>query len=122
MRTEDTAYNITSERTERRRCPKRRLFLSGMALFFLIVIIGVKLNCFSVESDAIDVRTSYKYYTSVQVQDGDSLWSIADQYLTSEYCSHETYVQELIAINHLSDTTIHAGKYLTVPYFSSEYK
>ncbi|MCI8549347.1 MAG: LysM peptidoglycan-binding domain-containing protein [Lachnospiraceae bacterium] len=63
----------------------------------------------------------YKYYTSVQIRPGDTLWDIA-----SEYCHDSSqvnaYVKELKEINHLRNNEIYAGKYLTVIYYSDEYK
>ena len=63
----------------------------------------------------------YKYYTSVQIHPGDTLWDIA-----SEYCDNseqiQEYMRELRHINRLKSDAIHAGRYLTVVYYSEEYK
>lgn len=63
----------------------------------------------------------YKYYTSIQIQEGDSLWSIAGQYASSCGMEKNVYVTELKAINGLKKDTIHAGQYLTVFYCQEEY-
>ncbi len=70
-------------------------------------------------SSALD-HTVYKYYTSIQIQPGDTLNSIAEEYMTAEYESTQEYVDEVISMNGLTSTTIHAGAYLTVPYYSTE--
>lgn len=63
-------------------------------------------------------ETQYtKYYKSVQIQDGDNLWTLARQYKGGGPLSEKEYVQELKQINGLKEDTIHCGQYLTVVYF-----
>ena len=69
-----------------------------------------------------------KYYTSITVQHGDTLSSIADRYLSDknisqEYKSADSYINEVCAINHLDeDDMIFAGENIIVPYYSYEFK
>lgn len=59
-----------------------------------------------------------KKITSVQVEQGQTLWSIADKYADlSEYKDYNEFIDDVKNINGLSDNTIHAGGYLIVPYF-----
>ena len=58
-----------------------------------------------------------KYYTSICLEEGDTLWSIAVRYNVHSDKSTEEYVRELRRMNGLSDDTIHAGHYLTVSYY-----
>ena len=59
-----------------------------------------------------------KYYTQVCIDEGDSLWSIAQSHITPEYDSSSDYITEVMSINHLTDADcIHAGNYLVVPYY-----
>lgn len=58
-----------------------------------------------------------KYYTSIQIHTGDSLWSIAEEYISEEYHSVPEYIEELKRVNHLKNDTIHSGKYLVVSYY-----
>ena len=61
---------------------------------------------------------SVKYYTSIQIQPGDSLWSIAKTYIDGHYSSIPEYIEELKTINNLSSDTIHAYEYLVVAYYA----
>lgn len=63
----------------------------------------------------------YKYYTSITIEYGDSLWTIAQKYCNDKE-KLPLYVQELKEINGLSEETIHAGNNLVVYYYSNEYK
>ena len=59
-----------------------------------------------------------RYYTSVQLRQGDSLWDIARQYSTGSGYSCREYVEELKRMNGLTSERIHSGEYLTVVYFA----
>lgn len=65
---------------------------------------------------------AYKYYTSIEVESGDTLWSIATRYADEEYVSIEDYISELKYMNNMNSDTIIEGHYLTVAYYSDEYK
>ena len=65
-------------------------------------------------------KSSYKYYTSIAVGKGDTLWSIASENMTSEYDRIEEYIQEIRRLNHLYDDGICAGEYLTIPRYFEE--
>lgn len=69
-----------------------------------------------------DTTSNYKYYTSVEIQHGDSLWSIAETYMTDEYDSIQDYIEEIKEINHIKGDQIDQGSYLCVPYYSAELK
>lgn len=58
-----------------------------------------------------------KYYTSICLKEGDTLWNIAERYNGFSGKSTEEYVCELRQMNSLLDDTVHAGNYLTVSYY-----
>ncbi|MBP3700545.1 MAG: LysM peptidoglycan-binding domain-containing protein [Lachnospiraceae bacterium] len=66
--------------------------------------------------------TYYKYYTSIRVEAGDTLWEIADRYLCEQIGSHEAYIREVMQMNGLKSTEIRTGESLTVFYYSTEVK
>ncbi len=57
-----------------------------------------------------------RYYKSVRIEQGDSLWGLAEEYGGSQMPAAE-YVKELRTMNGLTSDTIHWGQYLTVLYF-----
>lgn len=61
-----------------------------------------------------------KYYTSIRVESGDSLWSIARAHMGEGYDDIGDYIQEVKTINQLGEDEIHAGQYLTIPYFHGQ--
>ena len=63
-----------------------------------------------------------KYYTSIRIEKGTSLWDIAGDYMTEEYVSQQEYIDEVMQMNHLKSDVIYEGAYLCVPYYSAEQK
>ncbi len=75
----------------------------------------------TIRAQAASTEPSYKYYKSIRIQKGDTLWSIAGSYMTAEYEDIDAYIREICALNHIEDSEIHYGQYITVPYYSSDY-
>jgi len=90
------------------------LFCSIVAVvMFCSIIFG------TINTQAAPSKTATKYYTSIQVESGDTLWAIANEYITSEYANLNEYIDEVCAINHIAEDEIHAGQYLVVPYYAA---
>lgn len=96
--------------------------------FYIIVmtvcfIIAIAVTCGSFISLAKNRQANEqvkKYYTSIQIQSGDTLWEVANDYITTEYASMNEYIKEVKHLNSLDDDKIHEGQFLTVPYYSSK--
>lgn len=73
-------------------------------------------------SEAAQEQPSFKYYTSIQIQPGDTLWSIASDHMSPEYGSVQEYIEEVKFLNQIGPDDIHAGQFLTVPYYSQEFR
>ena len=58
-----------------------------------------------------------KKLTSVYVESGDSLWSIAEEYYTPECGNMKDYIREIKKTNGLESDTIRFGYPLLVPYY-----
>ena len=117
-------YQVLRVRFNRREALRiERIVIITLVAFFLIimgVIIGSNFLASS-KSKAAESEVTYKYFTSVEVQSGDSLWSIASASMTDEYADVNEYVKEIQELNHLgSNPTIHTGEYLMIPYYSNE--
>ncbi len=122
-----TAYmndrDLRNYRRKRRRQREiRRIFiLAGIAV---VLVLGFALSYRAFLSHAnteID-SISYKYFTSIQIEPGDTLWNLADRYADQEhYDSREVYITEVMAMNHMTDEDLSAGSYLILPYYSSEF-
>lgn len=84
--------------------------ITASVLYIAIAHTGVT------EADATNAST--KYYTCITVNQGDTLWDIADKYMTDEYSSTQEYIDEVVSINDLShESSIAAGTNLMIPYY-----
>jgi LysM repeat protein len=68
------------------------------------------------DSSKVEINTEYKRYKSVMLQEGDTLWGIAEEYMDESYSSIEEYIIELKKINNLDSDEIHEGSYLMIAY------
>ncbi len=123
----DAAYmtyremKIAKNKIRRERIVKRQ----RIALAAIVAVI-IFTGCFIAATLMLHAHSedmSYKYYTSITVESGDTLSSIADKYITGEYKDTRQYINEVCAINHLDeDGTIYAGENIIIPYYSEEFK
>lgn len=101
----------------------RRKLILGVSITLLIsiaLLLGSAISAYAKDSNT---AVTSKYYTSIEVQAGDTLWSIAEQYTNGSNREKQAYVKELCELNHLSNAdSIHSGQYLTVSYLSTEQK
>lgn len=112
--------NITKKRIVRDTL-RYRLMVTGAAAALMLII------CISVTSVVLagsnkKEETMYKYYTSIEIEPGDTLWSIANEYCYDMNMSVNDYIKEIKELNHLPSDSITSGQYLTIMYASSEYK
>ena len=115
---------IQKKRAQRNANQQREKSIFCMAITLLLVlafawVLSGKIGASNVTASSS--HDSYKYYTSVQVKQGDSLWSIASAHMIAECGDVEDYIDEIKELNHLDNDAIHAGEYLLVPYYSVEY-
>lgn len=86
-----------------------------MILAFLSGFFGHTLLNAHAEEEPVVSKT--RYYTSIQLKSGDSLWEIADRYSDGSSYSTAEYLKELKEMNGLKGESIHAGEFLTVFYY-----
>ena len=94
-------------------------------LFVLLIILGILGMVFLLPWSAAEVQANdsmrtneRKYFTSYIVERDDTLWDIAGRYMTPEYDSIESYIEEVMESNHLHNDRIREGQMLILPYYS----
>lgn len=61
------------------------------------------------------------YYTNVTVRNGETLWSIAEQYI--DYGASDSiydYMEQLSELNHLTSDNVYEGQKLVVVYYQHD--
>lgn len=116
-----------SERRIRNNRRKRQQELKRKGVILLlsilsVLIIGTIFFSFSAKASNSSKETCYKYYTSILIQDGDSLWSLAEKNWDEHFPSKQAYIEEIKRTNNLSDDILISGQYIIIPYYSSEFQ
>ncbi|MCI5857460.1 MAG: LysM peptidoglycan-binding domain-containing protein [Agathobacter sp.] len=102
------------------RFQKRFIAVAGILIISLVIILGTSIRAFA--SSHNEKKQIYKYYTSVEVESGDTLWSLADTYIDQYNINKSDYINEVCSLNQLQDGQIHAGQHIIVAYYSTELK
>ena len=120
----NTATNgMTARQINRRRRLIRKTAIR-LAVLAAIVMIGV-FGCAGFASargtrkeDPVD----FHYYKSIEVQKGDCLWTIAEEYKDDSFDSVDSYIEYLKELNRLDSDRIDEGRFLVVTYQSDNYR
>ena len=89
----------------------------AVALGFILTFI-LAFSLYSSRAAAENSRPVYTYYTSYEIQSGDTLWTIADQFMTPEFSDKEAFIDNIKKLNHIGGDKITAGKYIVIEYTS----
>lgn len=104
-----------------RRVNRNSLITKKIALILTIAIISIITLLISIFPKKIIVNAGdssrTKTVTSILIKKGDSLWSIAGQYMTEEYSNRKEYIQEIKKCNGLTSDIIHEDQYLIIPHY-----
>jgi len=84
-----------------------------MAALFLIVLFFLPERTASAGNTSVGTYT----ITSVQIEKGDSLWSIAQEHYSEEFTSLSDFISEIKRMNNLSSDTVYAGSYILIPQY-----
>ena len=97
---------------------------SGIVRVFIIVSIAalVIIGSFMVSSRVTAAgaakEPAEKFYTSVRINSGDTLWSVAEQYCDTDRVTIRDYIDDLKEMNGIvNDRALRVGEYIAVYYF-----
>ena len=122
MLNEDTYYlRSISKRRARQKQVRRNILLLVISVLFIFVSVFFVASISTQASDK-EHMPSYKYFRSIEISSGDTLWSIAEDNMDARYYRHTAdYVAEVKRMNSLDTDQIIAGSYLIIPYYSTEF-
>lgn len=95
---------------------KKTNYISMMVVILIIAILTISYKTLKTDAKENTEMKGTKYYTSVFIEEGDTLWSIAKENLP-EHTDITQYINELSKMNNLKTDQIHAGNKLVVYYY-----
>lgn len=99
---------------------KRVIALAGILIVSLLILLGSSIRTFA---SSRNNEPLHKYYTSIRIENGDSLWSLADQYTVDGVYDRDDFIEETRSLNQLSNQNeLHTGDYIVVGYYSTDMK
>lgn len=104
----------------RKKAVRKQKIILGMITIFIIsviVLLGSSIHAFANSNK--DQTEVHKYYKSIKVEAGDSLWDIADDYMSQSDMTKKEYIEEICKINHINENDIHAGDSIIVAYYTT---
>lgn len=112
--------NRSLEKREAEIRSQRRMFtLIAVVLIVVGVLLGTGIRVFAGTNEE---SGNHKYYKSICIEEGDTLWDIAGEYMDDTYASRYEYIDEICNMNQICADEIQAGDYIIVAYFSDELK
>ena len=102
---------------------RRQRSVLAIAIILVVtlgILLGSSINALA--SSDKDIASYNKYYVSIRIETGDTLWTIADEYVEGFNITKADYIQEVCQINGISEDNIKAGDHIVVPYYSQEIK
>lgn len=98
---------------------KKYQYIVLLGVFGMIITL-ISIGIISTHVSAKNESSRQKSVVSVKIEKGDTLWSIAKEYMSDEYKDIHTYIKEIKKSNGLSTDTIHEGCYIIVPYYTAK--
>lgn len=106
----------------RRSTAGRRSLLITMSLILVSAFIlwGNSISAFASSSQPEEY---HKYYTYITVEEGDTLWDLADTYKIDHVMSRKDFIKEVCRLNHITEREIlKSGDTIAIAYYSKEIK
>ena len=109
-----SAYSSHRRSSRSRRSADRRLFLCVLILCSALAVLFFGIRSVSAKT----TRTVERTYASIEIQEGDTLWGLAERYGGSVPVSRQVYMEDVRRLNHLSDDALIAGANLVLPVYT----
>ncbi len=95
---------------------KRRIWMAGTAVLLALLLFSILFITKTVTAQRTVERR--KQVISLEIQKGDTLWSIASAFYTNDYDDMNEYIEEIKDSNGMISDQINTGNYIIVPYYA----
>ncbi len=114
-------YSIKTVNRYRRKLQVQRNI--SMLIVSIITVVALSIFAISISTQAsgLERTARHKYYKSIEVSKGDTLWSIAAENFDMEhYKNIQEYVKEIKEMNAMKSDHIMSGSCLIIPYYAPD--
>ena len=116
-RFEYSERRIIKNRRRRNKQLKQRLLISALVISLFIIL---AFFLWSTKSMASTEEPLYKYYKSVQIHSGDTLYGLSELFVNPAMNDVDSFIAEVRYINNLEDDSyLYEGNYIVVPYYAT---
>ena len=114
------ARRVARAKAKRRKNAIRKMTFAGMTALF-VMIFGLSVFSMTAKADTNEYANMNKYYESHLIQQGETLWSIAEANMDdAHYDSVKDYIDEVKEVNGFTGDKLQSGNYILIPYFAEE--
>ena len=103
-----------AKREAQLRTRKRLLAIALLILLIMGILFGIKVPVLAGKEENGTVQ---KYYKTICIEAGDTLWDIAGEYMTDSNMTRQEYVDAICTLNDIEVDEIVAGDQLIVMYY-----
>lgn len=103
---------------------QKRTLVIALVTFILGLFLALSTGKMSAQATGADQANNigYRYYEEIRIENGDTLWSIAEAYTDGSVSAITECMEDIRSINNLGEyETIKSGDYVIVPYYSDAY-
>ena len=96
------AHRQSIRAIRRKRVAKRQLITALILFFTVLASVLIISNCLRANQvKASSAKAENIYYKTVEVEEGDTLWDLADRYMGEKSFSRQEYIEQVKELNHL---------------------
>ena len=98
---------------------RRIRFIALVSTFVFLFISVIGTNLVIANANHEDAKSYQKQYIMVDVEKGDTVWDIANEYMSPGYDEVTDLMKEIGFINNLDEEfSVQSGKVLMIPYYA----
>lgn len=114
------ARRVAKGKSKRRKAAIRKFSFACMTGLFMMIF-GLSVFSMTAKADTNEYANMNKYYESHLIQQGETLWSIAEANMDdAHYDSVRDYIDEVKEVNGFTGDKLQSGNYILIPYFAEE--
>lgn len=112
---------VNRAKAQKQQQERKKLLLIILMTILIVFGIGFGFGTLFTRAQEPEQDSAHKYFTSIEIEKGDTLWDIASEYMDdTHYISREDYLNEVMTINRMTSSKLVSGHKLIVPYYSDD--